>query len=114
MAASLLQIVALIVAVVFVVVVGEVEIGAVVGVVVVALEPCVEVGVQFLKESGKIGFAVDAAMVQNAFERLAVKIPSAVGWVRCDPAVAFAGHCAGEVVVDERFAWEVAVEERPI
>lgn len=74
-----------------------------------ALEPCVEVDVsKFPKEFGKIGFAVDVAKVQSASVRLAVKIPLAVG-----PAAvaAFAGHCAGEVVVDERFAWGVAAEE---
>lgn len=76
---------------------------------VAALEPCVEVDVsKFLKEFGKIGFAVDVAKVQSASVRLAVKIPLAVG-----PAAvaAFAGHCAGEVVVDERFAWGAAAEE---
>lgn len=102
---SLQTVVALIVAV-GVVVVGEVEIGAAVGV--VALEPYVEVDEPtFPKEFGKIGFVVDAAQVQGASVRLAVKIPLAAG-----PAVAaFAGHCAGEVVVDERFAWKVAAEE---
>lgn len=89
-----------------VVVAGEVEIGVAVGV--VALEPCVEADApKFPREFGKIGFAVDVAKVQSASVRLAVKIPLAIG-----PAVAaFAGHCAGEVVVDERSAWEVAAEE---
>lgn len=45
--------------------------------------------------------------------RLAVKIPLAVGWVMCDPAVAvaFAGRCVAEVVADGRSALAVAAEE---
>lgn len=115
-----MQVVVMIVAVVVVAVVGvgEAEIGAAVGVVVVvALGPCVEVGEQFLKEFGKIGFVVvvDAAKVRSASVRLVVKIPLAVDWVMCGPVVAaaFAAHCVGEVAADERFAWAAVAEEVP-
>lgn len=120
-----MQIVAKIVAVVVVdavvAAVGEVGIGVVA--VVVALEPCVEADGQFLKEFGKIGFAVvvdeETAPDVSGSVRLAAKIPLAVGWVRCDPvvvaaaAVAFAGCCVAEAVVDGRSALAVAVEEVP-
>lgn len=43
-----------------------------------------------------------------------MKIPLAVGWVMCDPAVAaFAGCCVAEVVADGHFALVLVVEEVP-
>lgn len=112
-----MQVVAEFVAVV--VVVAAVEVGIVVLAVAVVLEPCAGADEQFLSEFGKIGFAVvvDGAKVPDASGsvRLAVKIPLAVGWVMCGPAVAvaFAGRCVAEAVAGGHSALAVAAEEVP-
>lgn len=115
-----MQIVAKIVAVVVVVAVAAaVEVGVVAVAVVVGLEPCVEADEQFLTGFGRIDFAVAVDGVKDpnvsGSVRLAVKIPLAVGWVMCDPAVAvaFAGRCVAGVAAGGRSALAVAAEEVP-